>query len=80
MGEQSGKKNTGQGNRHCNPGGPAGAPVSVPVNTMDFISSRYREDIPSGCKFAHFMGGNLHVPWAGATLDRHVKETEPPKE
>jgi hypothetical protein len=32
------------------------------------------------CKFAHFMGGNLHVPWAGATLDRHVKETEPPKE
>ena len=31
------------------------------------------------CKFAHLMGGNLHVPWTGATLDRHVKETEPRK-
>ena len=32
------------------------------------------------CTFAHFMGGNLHVLWAGATLDRHVKVTAPPKE
>jgi hypothetical protein len=49
------------------------------------IGSRNALDLPFCllflplCKCAHFMGGNLHVPWAGATLDRHVKETEPRK-
>jgi hypothetical protein len=32
----------------------------------------------SGCKFAHFVGENLHMLWAGATLNCHVKEAESP--
>jgi hypothetical protein len=32
------------------------------------------------CKFARFMGGNLHIPWADATWYHSVKETEPPTE